>query len=113
MAIFKCPRITTEQRLSLVITEAEIVFDVDEKKYYGGDSITLGGIPIAGTIKIPEYEQDPEGSEAGDTWVLKSVGIQPQIGHTLLQFGLSFSSTDYFLKFKTISGEVVKTKLEV
>jgi hypothetical protein len=46
MAIFKCPRITTEQRINLVITEAEIVFDVNLKRYYGGDNSTQGGFPI-------------------------------------------------------------------
>lgn len=46
MAVFRCPKITTSQRLELVLTEAEIVFDIDQKRYYGGDNTRAGGFPI-------------------------------------------------------------------
>ncbi len=46
MAIFKAPRITTLQRLSLVLQPSEIVYDLDTKSFWGGNGDTLGGFPI-------------------------------------------------------------------
>jgi hypothetical protein len=46
MAIFRVPRITTEQRLDLVLQEAEVVFDINKQIYYGGNGIIAGGFPI-------------------------------------------------------------------
>jgi hypothetical protein len=46
MAIFKAPRITTLQRLSLVLQASEIVYDLDTKSFWGGNGDTLGGFPI-------------------------------------------------------------------
>ena len=53
MAIFKAPKITTLQRNSLVLEGSEVVYDVDQKAFYGGDGVTNGGFPIganAGSI---------------------------------------------------------------
>ena len=46
MAIFKAPRITTAQRLTLVLEASEIVYDESLKLMFSGDGITLGGVPI-------------------------------------------------------------------
>lgn len=46
MAIFKAPRITTYQRSSLVLQEAELVYDTNQKTFYGGDNTTPGGFLI-------------------------------------------------------------------
>lgn len=46
MAIFKAPRITTAQRLPLLLQASEIVYDVDTKSFWGGNGITLGGFPL-------------------------------------------------------------------
>lgn len=46
MAIFKVPKITTAQRLLLVLDDAEVVFDTNTKVYFGGDGSTYGGFPI-------------------------------------------------------------------
>lgn len=46
MAVFKVPKITTAQRLTLVLDEAEIVFDTDSKNYYGGNNSDIGGFPL-------------------------------------------------------------------
>lgn len=46
MAIFKVPKITTEQRLGIIFQEAEVVYDQDLKRYFGGDNLTVGGFPI-------------------------------------------------------------------
>jgi hypothetical protein len=46
MAIFKCPKITTAQRVVLMLQEAEIVFDSDQRRYFGGDNIRQGGFPL-------------------------------------------------------------------
>lgn len=44
MAVFKVPRITTALRQDLLLEEAEIVYDVDLKKFFGGDGVTVGGV---------------------------------------------------------------------
>jgi hypothetical protein len=46
MAIFKAPRITTDQRLNLTLGTSELVYDINQKAFYGGDGETLGGFPI-------------------------------------------------------------------
>lgn len=53
MAIFKAPKITTLQRNNIVLEGSEVVYDVDQKAFYGGDGVTNGGFPIganAGSI---------------------------------------------------------------
>jgi hypothetical protein len=55
MAIFKCPKITTAQRLDLILQEAEIVYDFEQKRYYGGDNFRLGGFPL-GDGATPKIE---------------------------------------------------------
>lgn len=53
MAIFKAPKITTVQRNTLVLEGSEVVYDVDQKAFYGGDGSSTGGFPIganAGSI---------------------------------------------------------------
>jgi hypothetical protein len=56
MAIFKTPRATTSQRSSLLLEAGEIVYDTDQKVFYGGNGITLGGFPLGASISggIPE-----------------------------------------------------------
>lgn len=49
MAIFKVPRITTSQRDILLLEVGEIVYDVDQDKFYGGDG-SLGGFLIGSGI---------------------------------------------------------------
>jgi hypothetical protein len=46
MAIFKAPKITTIQRLDLLLDVSELVYDIDQQAFYGGDGITVGGNPI-------------------------------------------------------------------
>lgn len=50
MAIFKAPRITTGQRMELVLEESEIVYDVNHKLFYGGNGLSLGGAAIGSGI---------------------------------------------------------------
>lgn len=50
MAVFKVPRITTVLRQGLLLEEAEVVYDVNEQIYYGGDGILLGGFPIGSNV---------------------------------------------------------------
>lgn len=54
MAILRVPRITTAQRLPLVLLDGEVVFDTDEIMFYGGDGSTPGGFPIGSGVGIPE-----------------------------------------------------------
>ena len=46
MGVFKVPKATTTQRMSLVLDKAEIVYDTDMNLYFGGDGETYGGFPI-------------------------------------------------------------------
>jgi len=46
MGVFKVPKATTAQRLTLVLDPAEIVYDTDLSLYFGGDGETMGGFPI-------------------------------------------------------------------
>jgi len=46
MAIFKAPRITTSQRMGLVLEQSEIVYDVTQNLFYGGDGVSMGGKPM-------------------------------------------------------------------
>jgi hypothetical protein len=52
MAILRVPRITTAQREVLVLLDGEIVFDTELQKFYGGDGVTVGGLPVG--VGIPE-----------------------------------------------------------
>jgi hypothetical protein len=52
MAVFKCPKITTDQRVNLIFEESEILYDTNLKTYFGGDGVTMGGFPIGGTFSI-------------------------------------------------------------
>ncbi len=49
MAIFKTPRISTLQRMGLTLEDSEIVFDTDQKIFYGGNG-SAGGFPIGAGI---------------------------------------------------------------
>ena len=46
MAIFKAPKLTTAQRNSLILEVSELVYDLDQKTFYGGNGTDLGGFPI-------------------------------------------------------------------
>lgn len=46
MAIFKAPKVTTVQRSVLTLEVSELVYDIDQKAFYGGDGVTQGGFLI-------------------------------------------------------------------
>lgn len=50
MAIFKAPRIQTSQRSTLVLQKAELVYDLDQNVFYGGNGIQFGGFPIGSGV---------------------------------------------------------------
>lgn len=50
MARFKAPRITTAQRLSLILEDSELVYDTDQKILFTGNGSTLGGVPVGSGI---------------------------------------------------------------
>jgi hypothetical protein len=50
MAIFKAPKITTIQRTTLLLGVSELVYDVDQNIFYGGDGVTVGGLPIGSNV---------------------------------------------------------------
>jgi len=49
MAIFKAPKVTTAQRSTLTLEVSELVYDIDQKAFYGGDGSTQGGFLIGET----------------------------------------------------------------
>jgi hypothetical protein len=49
MAIFKAPKVTTNQRQGLVLEVSELVYDLDQKAFYGGDGLTPGGFLVGET----------------------------------------------------------------
>lgn len=46
MSIWKVPRVTTAQRLTITPEESEVLYDTTSKTYWGGDGITVGGVPL-------------------------------------------------------------------
>jgi hypothetical protein len=59
MAIFKAPKVTTNQRQTLVLEVSELVYDMDQKAFYGGDGIKPGGFLI-GETGLELIELTPE-----------------------------------------------------
>jgi hypothetical protein len=62
MAIFKAPKLTSLQRKELVLEVSELVYDIDNKAFYGGDGSTLGGFLVSGsmaeTIELNQQDID-------------------------------------------------------
>lgn len=63
MAIFKAPKITTIQRQQLLLDTSELVYDIDQNAFYGGDGVTIGGNLIGansgyGFEEIPIIQQN-------------------------------------------------------
>lgn len=50
MAVLKVPRIRKQDREAIVLQASEIVFDLDEERYWGGNGATLGGIPLSESV---------------------------------------------------------------
>lgn len=46
MGVFKAPRITETDRLTIVPAASEVFYNSDDKLFYGGDGSTVGGFPI-------------------------------------------------------------------
>jgi len=46
MAVVRLPRITTQKRSDLVLSESEIVYDTDTRAFYGGDGVNAGGFLV-------------------------------------------------------------------
>lgn len=46
MAMFKAPKVTTAQRALLTLEVSELVYDLDQKAFYGGDGATPGGFLV-------------------------------------------------------------------
>ena len=48
MAIFKVPRISSSDRVNLILEQSEVVFDTDENEFFGGDGSSHGGFSLSG-----------------------------------------------------------------
>lgn len=55
MAIFKAPRITTADRIALVLGLSEIVYDTDLNGFFGGDGVTAGGNAFTSLGDVYQY----------------------------------------------------------
>jgi hypothetical protein len=44
--MFKAPKVTTAQRNLLTLEVSELVYDMDQKAFYGGDGVTPGGFLV-------------------------------------------------------------------
>lgn len=56
MARFKAPKITQAQRINTVLELAELVFDVDEGRFYSGNNVDFGGIAIGSGLTKSVFE---------------------------------------------------------
>lgn len=52
MAVFRVPRITTSQRSSLLLQIGEVVYDIDQNLFYGGNGVSNGGFLIGQGIGV-------------------------------------------------------------
>jgi hypothetical protein len=55
MAIFKAPRITSQQRITILLQASEIVYDTDEAVFYGGDGFQVGGFRIGSGASVTVF----------------------------------------------------------
>jgi hypothetical protein len=46
MAVVRLPRITSQKRSDLVLSESEMVYDIDTRAFYGGDGVNAGGFLV-------------------------------------------------------------------
>ena len=98
MAIFKVPRITTQQRQGVILQVGEIVYDTDQEVFYGGDDSTMGGFLIgqnSGDIveRIELQEQDIFNKfvRLSDTPIIsQNVIVTPEGGITQI-YGIDYS----------------------
>lgn len=104
MAIFKVPRITTAQRSTLVLDVSEIVCDTDENKYYGGDGVTLGGIPLGGTGQGPVEQFTLTATNITNKNV--QLTISPEVPSAVLLFPEGGIVQRYGVDY-TISGDIL------
>jgi hypothetical protein len=52
MAIFRVPKITSQDRSQLLLSSSEIVYDTDRESFYGGDGATLGGFEVGKNVGL-------------------------------------------------------------
>jgi hypothetical protein len=105
MAIFRVPRITTEQRERLVLLDSEVVFDLDLKKYFGGDGSTLGGFLIGSNLgfKIERIQITEEHIQSKRV-VLQNTPFNPSAVNLTFEKGLpQVYEIDFIVQGKVLS----------
>lgn len=96
MAVLRVPRITTADRVGLVLAESEIVYDTTDKYFYGGDGTTSGGVAVGSgfSFNCEVIEVTPAILSAKQFQLLKpptsSVVLIPEGGPAQIQ-GVDFS----------------------
>lgn len=105
MAIFRVPRITTEQRERLVLLDSEVVFDLDLKKYFGGDGSTLGGFLIGSNLgfryeRIEITEEHVQNKQV----ILEGTPFNPAAVNLSFEKGIpQVYGTDFIIQGKVLS----------
>lgn len=101
MAVFKAPRITTIQRLSIVLQESELVYDIDEQKPYYGDGVTAGGVEFTKGAKQTNFYQSPVFSLTQQQLSDKNILLPHTPSEGSVNFNLQglfqFESVDFYL----------------
>jgi hypothetical protein len=97
MAIFKAPKITTDQRLSLTLDVSELVYDVNQKAFYGGDGNTTGGFPIGANagfivqrIELTQTDIDNKYVTLASAPLISSAVILTPEGGPMQVYGVDF-----------------------
>lgn len=89
MAIFKAPRITKDIREKLLLQEAEIVYDVDTKNFYGGDNLSNGGFLIGSSSGFITERISLTNIDIANKFVkLKSTPLMPNNVILLMEQGI-------------------------
>jgi hypothetical protein len=98
MAIFKAPKITTDQRLSLTLDVSELVYDVNQKAFYGGDGVSIGGFPVGANagilyerIELTQQNIDDKFVTLASTPLLSSAVIVNCEGGIVQRFGIDYT----------------------
>lgn len=107
MAIFKVPRINTAQRETLVLEVGEIVYDIDQNTFFGGDNVSLGGFLIgAGAGGETERVQITEQHLEDGFLTLQKIPLEPDDVDLVPQGGIrQINGIDYIVEGNKIRWE--------
>lgn len=105
MAIFKAPRISTVDRNNLVLQESELVYDVDQKAFYGGNNVTVGGFLIGSNSGFSYRRIELTAQNITDKFItLPDIPLAPNSVFLTIEQGIpQINGIDYTVSGNTIS----------